>query len=165
MKKNNEKGQALVELIIFLPLMFMFYSMIAGFAYAIYGSINQQKIARGYFYYKLQNNSYIPKPEDDKIHRNWGMFGMYFIGWRDYFDNERPVAPCYELTIPLKPGETDKCEEKYTRASSLFIRVMTVYGTCGSTYQRVGNNVLPVPDFIGGSFSDLIGKQNCLITP
>ena len=62
MSKNNQTGQALIELIIFLPLMFMFYSMISGFANAINASINQQKVARAYFYYKVQNNSTIPKP-------------------------------------------------------------------------------------------------------
>ena len=65
MKRSHQKGQALIELIIFLPLMFMFYSMISGFANAINGSINQQKIARSYFYYRLQNNSTIPKPDAD----------------------------------------------------------------------------------------------------
>jgi hypothetical protein len=164
MKKNNEKGQALIELIIFLPLMFMFYSMISGFANAINGSINQQKIARSYFYYRLQNNSTIPKPDADGVYKNWSTFGMFFIGWKDYFESEKPVAPCYQLTIPLKANETDTCKTKYSTPSSLFIRVQTVYGACGATYQNLGNYPVSVPDFNGGDYPILISEASCLIS-
>jgi hypothetical protein len=163
MKKNNQKGQALIELIIFLPLMFIFYSMISGFANAINGSINQQKIARSYFYYRVQNNSTIPKPDAEGTFANWQLFGMFFIGWKDYFENQKPVAPCYKLTVPLQANSSDKCETEYTTPSSLYIRVQTAYGVCGSTYQKSGNTAVPVPDFLGGSFQTLVDKGSCLI--
>lgn len=164
MKQNNEKGQALVELIIFLPLMFMFYSMIAGFANAINGSINQQKIARSYFYYRLQNNSTIPKPDPDNAFANWQLFGMFFIGWKDKFDaGNKPVAPCYQLTIPLKANASDTCETDYTTPTTLFIRVQTAYGVCGGTYQKSGNSATLAPDFNGGDFQSVTSKASCLI--
>ena len=167
MKKNNQNGQALIELIIFLPLMFMFYSMIAGFANAINGSINQQKVTRAYFYYRVQGNSTVPKPSGD-THRNWGTFGMYFIGWKDYFlsgngEAGKPVAPCYKLTVPLRANSSDKCEDKYTTPTTLYIRVQTVYGICGSTYQNADQNVLTIPDFKGGDFRTLIGREGCVL--
>lgn len=166
--RNNQKGQALIELIIFLPLMFMFYSMIAGFANAINGSINQQKVTRAYFYYRVQNNSTIPKPDKAKTYGAWKNFGMFFIGWKDYFETGedeagRPVAPCYQLTVPLGPNGDDVCESKYTNPSSMFIRVQTVYGTCGATYERHDRWVQPIPDFSGGDFLPLIGKEGCTI--
>ncbi len=167
MRKNNQNGQALIELIIFLPLMFMFYSMIAGFANAINASINQQKVTRAYFYYKVQNNSTIPKPTSP--YTNWSHFGMYFIGWADYLESGsdesgQPVAPCYRLTVPLASNKDDKCETKYTKATSQFIRVQTVYGVCGATYERHDTYVQPVPDFSGGDFAGLIDRASCLIT-
>ena len=168
MKKNNQKGQALIELIIFLPLMFMFYSMISGFANAINGSINQQKVARAYFYYKVQNNSNIPKPTSP--YANWKNFGMYFIGWADYMqsggENEtgQPYAPCYRLTVPLAANADDKCDTKYTAPTTQFIRVQTVYGVCGATYQKNDSVVQPVPDFSGGDFSGLVGRDSCTIS-
>jgi hypothetical protein len=167
MKKNNQTGQALIELIIFLPLMFMFYSMISGFANAINASINQQKVTRAYFYYKVQNNSTIPKPSAP--YGNWTRFGMYFIGWADYLQNGadesgQPVAPCYRLTVPLAVNTDDKCETKYTKTTSQYIRVQTVYGVCGATYERHDAVVQPVPDFSGGDFSGLITRDSCIIS-
>jgi hypothetical protein len=164
--KMNQKGQALIELVIFLPLMFMFYSMISGFANAINGSINQQKIARSYFYYRIQNNSNMPKPSwdpGDPIY-NWGQFGMFFIGWKDYFVDRKPVAPCYRLTIPLQAGSSDTCEERYNTPTTQFIRVQTAYGACGATYQRIDREFYHVPDFTGGTYSTLIDRSGCFIS-
>ncbi len=165
---KSQKGQALIELIIFLPLMFMFYAMISGFANSINASINQQKITRGYFYYRVQNNSTMPKPSlndgNTYSHENWGTFGMFFIGYKDYFINSKPVAPCYKISVPLQAAGNDKCEEPYTQPTTQFIRVQTVYGICGATYNRNGQYVLPVPDFLGGDYATLTNAGGCLIT-
>lgn len=163
MKKNNQKGQALIELIIFLPIMFMFYSMISGFANAINGSINQQKITRAYFYYRVQNNSTIPKPDDGDTHTNWNNFGMFFIGWKDYFEGQKPVAPCYRISVPMAASSSDTCENEYSTNTSMFIRVQTVYGVCGATLARVDNDVLPVPDSNTGDYTSLISRSSCTI--
>lgn len=165
MKNNNQKGQALIELIIFLPLMFMFYSMIAGFANAINGSINQQKITRSYFYYRAQHNSTLPKPDVDKTFTNWKTFGMYIIGWREYFaaGGQKPVSPCYKLTVPLGTNGTDNCEEPYTTPNTQYIRVQTVYGICGTTYERFDSYVLPIPDYSGGDYRTLINRAGCIL--
>lgn len=167
MKLFNQKGQALIELIIFLPLMFMFYSMISGFANAINGSINQQKVTRGYFYYRVQGNSTVPKPAGGS-YLNWETFGMYYIGWKDKFtsgsdESGKPVSPCYKLSIPLAPGTTDNCEDKYTTPSTMFIRVQTVYGICGATYRREDQSVLTLPDRKGAEISDVISLKSCLL--
>lgn len=168
MKKNNQNGQALLELIIFLPLMFMFYSMIAGFANAINGSINQQKVTRAYFYYRVQNNSTIPKPST--LNPSWKQFGMFFIGWKDYFDGSgtnaesgKPVAPCYRVTVPLGTSSSDGCMGDYTTPSTMFIRVQTVYGVCGGTYAVTSDGVSPIPDVSGADFVPLVSRDGCLI--
>lgn len=169
MKKNNQKGQALIELIIFLPLMFMFYSMISGFANAINGSINQQKVTRGYFYYRMQNNSTIPKPST--YNPTWQQFGMVFIGWKDYFqggsgtnESGKPIAACYRLSVPVSASPNDPpCESEYTLPETMLIRVQTVYGVCGGTYAAANGVVMPVPDFSGGDFTPLVTRDGCLI--
>lgn len=161
--RKSQKGQALIELIIFLPLMFMLYSLISGFANAINGSINQQKVTRGYFYYRVQNNSTIPKPDD--AYKSWGKFGMFFIGWKEYFGaGSDPFLPCYRVSVPLKASDSDKCEEKYTKTTTQWIRVGTAYGVCGGTYVKLGNGVALAPDFPGGKFSMVVDKSSCLIT-
>jgi hypothetical protein len=169
MRKNNQKGQALIELIIFLPLMFMFYSMISGFANAINASINQQKVTRAYFYYRAQNNSTIPKPDKAMTYKPWTQFGMFFIGWKDYFktgdeESGKPFAPCYRLTVPIASSPTDPpCSDEYTLPATMLIRVQTVYGVCGATYIGNGTVVNPVPDYPGGDFSALVSRGSCTI--
>src|SRR6476661_10177366 len=120
---KNEKGQALIELIVFLPLMITLYSVIGGLASSINGSINQQKVTRAYFYYRIQNNSTIPSPKAGDWN-TWKKFGMFFIGWKDYFqDSSTPVMPCYKINIPFKNSPQDKCEDSYSEQKTLWVRV------------------------------------------
>lgn len=164
MKKMNQKGQALIELIIFLPLMFMFYAIVSSFANAINGSINQQKITRSYLYFRLQNHSYIIKPDEDNVFRNWKTFGMFFNGYMDDTINNFPVAPCYKVNIPMAPNNSDKCETPYANATTQFIRVQTVYGICGATYLTINNEAVLVPDNPGTSFTLLKTVTGCNLT-
>lgn len=161
--KKNQQGQALIELIIFLPMMFMLYSLISGFANAIYGSINQQKITRGYFYYRVQNNSTIPKPDEDKTYQAWGQFGMFFIGWKEYFVGNSPVQPCYKISVPLKPADSDKCEDKYSKQTSQYIRVGTAYGICGATFGKQGNFPFFLPDNAQLTYTSVVDINSCSI--
>lgn len=161
----NPKGQALIELIIFLPLMFMIYSLIAGFASSINGSINQQKITRSYFYYRIQNNSTSPAPDYPRqVFNNWQRFGMFFIGWRSKFiDGDNPAMPCYKVSLPIGSNSKDECDEPYDEASSQFIRVGTVYGLCGGSYLNANGEVIWLPNNRGSSFRDLVEASSCLI--
>lgn len=163
-KINDQSGQALIELIIFLPMMFILYGLVSGFAQSINGSINQQKVTRAYFYYRIQNNSYIPKPDEGSSHTSWNNFGMFFIGWKDYFTgSDIPVMPCYSVTVPLKGSNgSEKCDEKYTTTTSKWIRVGTVYGICGATYAFRSPRVLHLPDN-QTSFEILSDWRGCII--
>ncbi len=164
--KKNEKGQALLELIIFLPLMFTVYALVTGFANAIYGSINQQKATRAYFYYRVQNNSTIPRRPGPGL--NWTQFGMYFVGWREKVVNEEPFHPCYRISIPVAQADGDSCDTEYTGsgdggASTQFMRVGTVYGFCGGTYIRDNNAIITVPNQQGMNYQALIDRDSCVI--
>jgi hypothetical protein len=136
----NEKGQAVVEFILFLPFLLVMYALTVSIGNAINGSINQQKLVRGYLYAKILNNSTIPKPEsNDTAYRNWRQFGMYFIGYNLRRDGNVPVAACYRLKSPL-PSDEDECE-RYSGNSTQWIRVQTVYGICGATYVNAGGEI------------------------
>ena len=164
-KPNHESGQALIELIIFLPLMLTLYYLISGFANAINGSINQQKITRAYLYYRVQNNSTIPKPDGSNSFMGWSRFGMFFVGWKEKFENgTSPVMPCYRVSVPLKEAAKDVCNEEYSDESSQFIRVGTVYGLCGATYGRVNERVISIPDDLGQNFALVSDIGSCLIS-
>jgi hypothetical protein len=164
LKKSS--GQALIELIIFLPLIVTLYSVIAGFANSINGSINQQKIARSYFYNRIQNNSTIPNPRTlNNTYVNWSIFSVYYIGWKDYFKGEGfPVMPCYRVNIPLKDKVKDNCEDAYSEKSTLWIRVGTVYGICGASFLHSNGKVYYLPDFPGINFTSVVDKSSCIIS-
>lgn len=164
-RMKDQRGQALIELIIFLPLIVTLYSVISGFAGAINGSINQQKIARSYFYFRVQNNSTIPFPAGSKS--NWKIFGFYFIGWMEQFyskADETPVHPCYKVSIPFKDDVKDKCDEAYTDTRTLWVRVGTVYGVCGATYMNDKGQTFLVPDSQGLDFKLVTDRNSCVIT-
>ncbi len=175
MSKNffGQRGQALIELIIFLPLIVSLYSVIAGFANSINGSINQQKIARAYFYHRLQNNSTFPGPGqvEERVYQNWRLFSFFFIGWKESFkgggeEEGSPLMSCYKVNVPFRNSptdKTDKCEDSYKEARSLWVRVGTVYGACGETYYYVDNRVYYAPDLKGSNFSVVVDKSSCII--
>jgi hypothetical protein len=167
MKKKYNQGQALIELIIFLPLMITLYSVISGFANSINGSINQQKITRAYFYNRIQNNSTFPGPSLVKESLpSWSVFSVFFIGWKDYFkDGESPVMPCYKVSIPFKKGPKDKCEDAYTQKRTLWVRVGTVYGVCGTSLFHNSGEVYMVPDGIGPGPQAVSDNTSCVILP
>ena len=160
----NEKGQSLVEFVLFLPFMLMTYSIIMNVSNAINASLNQQKVTRAYFYYRMQNNSTIPKPRRDGVepYANWGTFGMQIIGWAAQIENNRPVAACFKFNIPLGKTKKDECNEGYATETTQFIRVGTVYGVCGATYSNNNGSILRLPTG-GVPGISVINDNSCLI--
>jgi hypothetical protein len=165
-KSYSIKGQALIELIIFLPLIIGLYSVISGFANSINSSINQQKITRSYFYNRIQNNSNFPGPGlfDFDTYSRWRFFSVFFIGWKDYFNGESPIMSCHRANIPFKNRPDDKCENAYDKDQTLWIRVGTVYGVCGATYFYNSGRVYHVPDLQGLSFDIVVDRGSCIIS-
>ena len=57
---ENSEGQAIFELILFMPFLVYFVTLLFTAGNSINGSINQQKAVRGYFYHLLKGNSNLP---------------------------------------------------------------------------------------------------------
>ncbi len=139
---QNEDGQSIIEFLLFLPFIIMMYSVVMSLGSAINASINQQKAARGYFYYRLANNSHYPRPSRSsttEVSDSWTMFGTQIMGWAEKLTtgaSQQPVAPCFKFALPFEEAEDDACENSYTGNTSQFIRVKTVYGSCGATYMK-----------------------------
>ena len=146
--------------------MFSLYSMISGFAGAINGSINQQKATRAYFYYRVQNNPYVPKPDEANTHMAWNQFGMFFVGWLDEMQNDNPVATCYKVSIPLLNDPSENCDQPYSKETTQYIRVGTAYGICGATFARnpSGNGVVILPHVQNAQFETVVNRGSCVIT-
>ncbi len=165
--KGGEEGQALLEFLAFLPFIIVLYLITITLGGSIFGSINQQKSARGYLYSRIKHNSFLPKPGyggDDsgaEVWRSWRSFGTYFIGWKERFEGAgSPMASCYKLKLPTKDIENE-CKA-YSKEAAQYIRVMTVYGICGATYQVVdGQNVYHSPYASPG---ELASVESCTIT-
>ena len=162
-KIKNQKGQSLIEFVLFLPFMLMLYSVIINVSSAISASLNQQKVTRTYFYYNMQNNSTIPKPiRGSDPSDGWTSFGMQIMGWNTHRINDRPVMACFKFNIPLGAAEADNCEDSYTGTSTQYIRVGTVYGVCGATYKNQGGGKIRVPS--GGVAAGFaVGLDSCYL--
>ena len=162
--KNNDKGQALIEFVLFLPFMMMMYMTILSIGSGINGSINQQKATRGYFYYRLSNNSMMPRPRRDgnEPHRAWKVFGMQIMGWAKDFEgsNSTPVSACFKFALPFSDSD-EECEGTFTEEKTQFIRTETVYGVCGATYINQNNQVIRQP--YGTNPTSVISNDACSI--
>ncbi len=163
----NQKGQALIEFILFLPFLLMMYSVTMSVANSINASINQQKVTRGYFYYRLQNNATAPVPYRGQAPVPFQRFGQHVNLWGEKEVADVPVAACFKFNIPLGNREGDTCEDSYSANTTQYIRVGTVYGICGSTYVREGASVVRLPNIslTGSQISspaEVIDENSCL---
>ena len=138
-KFNNQNGQALFEMILFLPFLIFLYTIFYTAGNSISGSINQQKAVRSYFYNRLKGNSYIVSLPDLRSHLKHAVtkVGFTALGWNDYLDDSnKSFAPCFKFSSILKNGSEETCDsdEREEPGSSRFIRLFTFYGVCGAYY-------------------------------
>ncbi len=150
---NNNKGQALFEMILFLPFLMFLYTIYYTAGNSISASINQQKVVRGYYYHLLKGNSYLNTlPDLNALSGNaLKRIGFNAVGWRDHsVNNKTSMAPCFKFSSLLKNGSTEECESdaRDEESSSRFIRVFTFYGVCGPSY------IKHATDF--GDFYDIV---------
>jgi hypothetical protein len=143
MKKliKNEKGQAIFELILFLPFLVFMVSIFYTIGNSISGSINQQKAVRNYFYFLVKNNSYINTAKElESYATDNGMksVGYAAIGWREKSVADKvSFAPCFQFASMLRnnsSNETCDGSERGENDTSHYIRVFTFYGVCGPAY-------------------------------
>ena len=163
----NEKGQALMEFVLFLPFLLMMYSVTMSIANSINASINQQKVTRSYFYYRLQNNSSAPVAYRGEAPAPFNRFGQHVNLWGEREIGDVPLAACFKLNIPLGNREEDSCEDSYESSTTQYIRVGTVYGICGATYVREGANLVRLPNIsLNGSQisspAEVIDQRSCI---
>ena len=136
----NNKGQAVFETMMFLPVLLFFVVYMIKSGNAINASINQQKSTRGYTYYLLKGNSKAFRITDLAIFTNMQEVGAYMVGFRQAEeDGASSVAPCFMVPkLPWIPSSSETCSEigSVTPSESSYIRVFTLYGVCGEAYSR-----------------------------
>lgn len=143
---KDQKGQAIFELILFLPFLIFLYMIYSTAGDSISASINQQKAVRGYFYSLVRGNSYINSLQelDQLAASNVRMVGFSSLGWREREEAGRgssgAFAPCFKFSSLLKSDSSEECDDKARgedadgNGVTHFIRVFTFYGVCGPVY-------------------------------
>jgi hypothetical protein len=71
--------------------------------------------------------------------------------------------PCYKVSIPFKDSPKDKCEDAYNSEKSLWVKVGTVYGTCGATFYHKNGEIYYAPEQGDGDFSAVVDQRSCII--
>jgi hypothetical protein len=164
----NEDGQAIFEVLVFLPLLIFLYTVLYNVGNSINISINQQKATRRYFYYLIKGNSYLPSQEDLATFRaSYTRVGMSVIGFKDKAEggvNGSPIAPCFRFNSFLTGANDETCEESSEgeRATS-FVRVFTAYGICGDTYSLQDGHWRSMYEQGDGSPDPRSNPSNCSI--
>ena len=136
-ENKNKSGQALFELIIFMPFLVFGISMLVTTTDAINASINQQKATRSYFHFINKGNSFVPRMRtlQSLVGRANEMVGMASTGWRSKSEGDASFATCFKYTT-LGSSSNETCDEVSTgnQRISEFVRIYTAFGVCGSTY-------------------------------
>jgi hypothetical protein len=138
----NNKGQAIFEFLAFVPFLLGMLMVYLKVGSAINGSINQQKATRRFFYHLEKGNAFTPTGNllFNQDFKSKQAVSYSAVGWNEELKNgSSPIAPCYPM--PKFFSETDeKCEEpKRGETKTLFIKVYTVYGVCGTNFVKNGN--------------------------
>ena len=152
----KEDGQAIFEFIFFISFFLFIFSNYLTIAESINGSINQEKVTRGYFFARIKGNSYAPEAAVLIGQKGVVKLGMAFIGWREKEIDQMPVAPCYTLSSLGSSTEKEKCDDEYSASNKTtqHIRPKTAFGVCGETYGYNEYGVQGIgPSALSGDFS------------
>lgn len=145
----SERGQALIEFIMLIPMLMAFTWYLIHVNMAITKSIVGQQAARSQLFLKLYNHRSGPVT---------GEFGAtkrshFYVGVSDEMTlgSVRPVAPVETLGIgpnpPKMPDANDDPGEATLGSLRQRVRVRTVFGIC--THRKMLENGSGVTDFCG----------------
>lgn len=131
-RKNKQRGQALIEFILLLPIVLMFVWYLVHISLAINKGIVGQKHARTQLFLKLFN------------HRSGPIFAEFAQTRRSHFyigvsdevvqGNSRPKAPTEMIGMgpnpKLKKGVNDEPGEPAANSPRQRVRIRTTFGIC-----------------------------------
>lgn len=148
-KKCNhqlQRGQALFELIVFLPVFLYMIKIVFDYGDALNNSINQIKVVRSYYHFTNANDSNLPNLKFSQDFVGKGI--QSYIGSDAYsWSNEKTssgvaaMGSCVKVFSFLGSGITgDSCEApQVEEAKTQFIRMYSAYGVCTGTWAVAQN--------------------------
>ena len=137
-KKKRSHGQAIFEVILFLPFLIYLFKLIITFGNSINGSINQQKILRSTYYLYVNNSSYILRKEDleELLSAGFKSAGFLALAWAKEERDTQIIASCYKIDKLFGNPSEEQCDERAPQSDRTdFIRIFTYYGVCGPYYE------------------------------
>lgn len=154
--KQRQRGQALVEFLVVMPVLMTFLWYLLHITAAINKSIVQQKHARSQTFLRLMNHSSGPQSEPDM---NTMERSAYFVAVMDNVvaqgqDVRDQVAPVEILGVGSKPkpkpGSNNEPGEPEPGTLRQNVRVRTAFGIC-TPLKRLKN---------GNGFTDYCATDN-----
>lgn len=137
----SDSGQAIFELIVFMPFFIYLITVFFNIGDSINSSINQQKAVRGYHFFLLKGNSTAPDLQGLQTFKNDALDGgsMVVTGWQEKTQGNVPMAPCFKFSSVFAGAGDETCETPTEEGEkSKYIRVFTVFGICGASYIKGG---------------------------
>lgn len=146
---KEERGQALVEFLMLIPIVMAFLWYLIHVSYAINKSIVGQKHTRSQLFLKMFNHRAGPMQRDaDQSDR-----AMFFIGVSGQVvkSSSVPIAPIETLGIGPAPKDLQNADddpgEAKPNSMRQKVRVRTVFGIC--TQRKVNPSGNGITDFCG----------------
>lgn len=146
---KEERGQAIFEMLIFMPILILMYTIIFNVGNALNIAINQQKVLRRYYYYLIKGNSLIPTQDDlQERKENLSRMGMSVVGYADQKesdeDNAPPIGSCFKFNTIAAGSSDETCVDvSDDENETIFVRVYSAYGICGENYRKEQNIWIP----------------------
>ncbi len=143
--KINQKGQALFEFIIFLPIFLYMIKILFDYGDAINHSINQLKVVRGYYSYSNAGDSNLPNLAfaNDFKGRGVAQIGSDAFAWSatKTTGSILPTGSCVKVMGFLGNGiQGETCEApQVDNLKTQFIRAYSAYGVCTGTWSQSEN--------------------------
>lgn len=166
---NNEDGQSIFELVLFLPIFLYLVVVLLNVGNSINASINQQKATRGYTHYLVKGNSYGFTSKEVAYYETGrgGIenLGAYIIGWRfkEGDSGNSSIGTYYNLpNVPFSGNAREDCSKPTEGSKTHCIKVFTFYGLCGETYSRTADSKIDVVNYPGSNKS-ISDKSICVL--
>lgn len=145
----DEKGQALFEAMIFIPIFLYLVIMMITIGNSISTAINQNQATRTYTFFLMKGNSdAIGSYDLRSFSGGFTELGAYIVGWaKSYRNTTNPVSTNFRIpSLPWAPSEDEDCTQKGDPRDTSCIKVFTLYGVCGETYIKRESSFLRAND-------------------
>ena len=147
---QKQKGQAIFELIVFLPLFLYMTKVMFDYGDAINHSINQNKVVRGYYFYTISNDSNAPNLAfSNDFYNDGGLIGPDAVIGQDSYawsvestlGGQKPKGSCVKVPgfMSSSPADSECLEStEIVDKKTSFIRSYSAFGVCTGSWTNIG---------------------------